>query len=769
MNNNLKIIICPNEYKLRVLEDLNKDNILHNYKFMSREEFLKNYYFDYDENTLYYLINKYNYNLDVAKVYLKNMYVIDTNKDYKSSKLNLLKELKLDLINNKLLKFNNIFKEYIKDKEIIIKNYYDLDKYEEELFNYKFNIPDTKLNTKVYEYNDIESEVNGVCLKIIDLINKGISLDKIYLTNISKDYYFIINKLFNYYKIPININFNDSIYNTLVVKEYLCTGVIDLEDSNKSIINKKLINITGSLSMLDSNSKIYKVILKDKLKHTYFPNKKYKNAVNIVNLDKYSFRDDEYVFVLGFNQDILPVIHKDIDYINDSIKDEVNMYKTSYLNKREKYITIYLLSKIKNLYLSYKLSTPFRSFYKSSLIDEFDLEIIKEDKDNYSYSNIYNEIRLGEMLDKYYLYGEKDNYLDILNNHYHINYKTYNNSFTGINNNTYLKYIKKPIRLAYTSLNSYNECSFKYYINYVLKLGNYEDTFAAFIGSMYHYILTLYKNNNFDFEKEWNSYLEKRDLSLSEKLLLVKIKKDLLDLIEVEKKYNLITGFDNEKYEVKCSVKLEDLDSEFIGFIDKIMFIEKNNNTYFSIIDYKTGSIDTHIEAMKYGLHMQLPIYLYLINKTNIFNNPVFTGIYYQNILFNYPTWSNHVEKDIEDRYKLVGYSTDDTYPLEIFDSTMENSEFIKSMKYDNLKGFGTYTKLIDNNTYNELIDYTEKIINEKSKDIIAGEFAINPKVYDKDNVACKFCKFKDLCFMKEKDLVYLEKQDDLSFLGGDE
>ncbi len=696
MNNKLRIIICPNEYKLRVLEDLNKDNILHNYKFMSREEFLKNYYFDYDENALFYLINKYNYNLDVAKVYLKNMYVIDINKDYKSSKLKLLKELKIDLISNNLLKFNNIFREYIKDKEIIIKNYYDLDKYEEELFNYKFNIPDTKLNTKVYEYNDIESEVNGVCLKIIDLINKGISLDKIYLTNISKDYYFIISKLFNYYKIPININFNDSIYNTLVVQEYLSTGLLDLEDPNKSTINKKLINIISSLSMLDSNSKIYKIILKDRLKHTYFPSKKYKNVVNIVNLSGFSFRDDEYVFVLGFNQDILPVIHKDIDYINDSIKNEVNMYKTSYLNNREKNIVIYLLSKIKNLYLSYKLSTPFRSFYKSSLIDELNLEIIKEDKDNYSYSNIYNEIRLGEKLDKYYLYGEKDNYLDILNNHYHINYKTYNNSFTGINNNSYLKYIKKPIRLAYTSLNSYNECSFKYYINYVLKLGNYEDTFATFIGSMYHYILTLYKNNNFDFEKEWNSYLEKRDLSLSEKLLLVKIKKDLLDLIEVEKKYNLITGFDNEKYEVKCSVKLEDLDSEFIGFIDKIMFIEKNNNTYFSIIDYKTGSIDTHIEAMKYGLHMQLPIYLYLINKTNIFNNPVFTGIYYQNILFNYPTWSNHVEKDIKDRYKLVGYSTDDTYPLEIFDSTMENSELIKSMKYDGVKGFGTYTKLID-------------------------------------------------------------------------
>ena len=48
------------------------------------------------------------------------------------------------------------------------------------------------------------------------------------------------------------------------------------------------------------------------------------------------------------------------------------------------------------------------------------------------------------------------------------------------------------------------------------------------------------------------------------------------------------------------------------------------------------------------------------------------------------------------------------------------------------------------------------------------AKFNINPKVYDKDNVSCKFCKFRDLCFMKEKDLNYLDKVDDLSFLGGD-
>ena len=73
------------------------------------------------------------------------------------------------------------------------------------------------------------------------------------------------------------------------------------------------------------------------------------------------------------------------------------------------------------------------------------------------------------------------------------------------------------------------------------------------------------------------------------------------------------------------------------------MYLEKFGNTYYSIIDYKTGSIDTKIEPMKYGLHMQLPVYMYLIKYGRLFENGIFTGIYYQNILFNYPNSAKYL------------------------------------------------------------------------------------------------------------------------------
>lgn len=766
------LIICPNATKLKILNEQIEEKTLYNIKFMTKEEFKNNYYFSYDDSALFYLMKKYNYNLDVAKVYLKNLYVIDENKEYKNHKLKFLKELKLELLKENLLVTNPNFKKYIANKNIITKNYYDLEKYEEEMLNTKIEIPKSTLTAKVVECKTIEEEVNYVCLKILDLINSGVDINKIFITNYSNDYYYIMNRLFKYYNIPINLDSKESIYSTKVVSDYLKTKELDLEDKNKSIINRKLINVLSSISMLDEESKEYQTILLDKLKNTYLSTKKKVNAINIKDLYQDIFEDDDHVFVLGFNQDILPKMEKDISYINDSIKDEVSLYKTSYINRRNKEALTYILSTIKNLYLSYKLSSPFSSFYKSSLITDLGLEIITPDIDTFNKSNLYNKLRLAEKLDLYHLYGEKQVGLEKLYSHYEIPYNTYSNKYTGINNDTYLTHLPYPLKLSYTSLNSYNECSFKYYIKYVLKLDKYEDTFQAFIGSLYHDILSLFLKTNFNFEEEYQKYLERRELSLKERLLLIRIKKDLLHLIDTLKKQQLLTGYDDALYEKKIDVPLDKKVSVvFTGAIDKIMYYQKIEDTYFTIVDYKTGTIDTHIEPMKYGLHMQLPVYLYLIHYSKVFNNPIFTGIYYQNIMFQYPTWTDKKDKEqiYKDNLMLQGYSTEDTSILARFDSTYEKSEYIKSMSYTDEKGFGTYAKVMNNDTLYNLVEYTKNHISEKTDSILNSEFNINPKVYAGKNIACEFCQYKDLCYMKEPDQVYYDKVDDLSFLGGEE
>ena len=200
------------------------------------------------------------------------------------------------------------------------------------------------------------------------------------------------------------------------------------------------------------------------------------------------------------------------------------------------------------------------------------------------------------------------------------------------------------------------------------------------------------------------------------------------------------------------------------------MYYQKVEDTYFSIIDYKTGTIDTHIEPMKYGLHMQLPVYLYLIHNSKFIKSPIFTGIYYQNILFNYPTWDKNVDKLKTDQYLLHGYSTENISALSRFDSTYEKSELIKSMAYSEEKGFSYHTKnkIINDEMLGNLLNYTKDYISKTTDSILEADFKINPKIYAGTDAACSFCVFKDLCYKTEKDYKYLDKVTDLSFLGGE-
>lgn len=757
-----KIIICPNEEKRKQL--LSNHN-LENKKYLTYQEFKNNYYYEYDHRALYYLMKKYGFHIDVAKVYLNNMLYIE-EKEYHSEKLNFLKKLKQECINNHLFTYHPFFKDYIKENEIEVKNEYQIEKKDEELLNYHNNIPPFQWSHSVYEFSSIEKEIQYIGQEIRKLYERGIPFHNIYLVNVTEEYYYPLSKMFSYYQIPIVIPFKDSIISTKVVQDYLKEKTLP---EAMTPITKKLVNIIGNLNDLEEDEISQKILI-DQLKHTYFSPEQLKESVQIRDLKELSPGEEEYVFVVGFNQDSIPNLKKDIDYITDQEKEELGLYTIMEENKRERELIPYLLSNIKNLTITYKLSTPFQKYYPSSLIKDYSLEVTKQINTSLEYSSLYNKIQLGELLDTFYIYGEKSNDLLLLNSNYDIPYQTYSNQFTGINKDTYLENLPVPLRMSYTSLNQYNECKFKYYIKNVLKLDTYEDMFASFIGSLYHKILSLYKRNQFDFETEWNKYLEKRELTLKEKLLLVRIKKDLLDFIEILKKQQYLTGYDNEYYEKEVKIPLRrDISVEFIGYIDKIMYYQKMSDTYFSIVDYKSGMIDTHIEPMKYGLHMQLPIYLYLIHYGNVFDNPIFTGIYYQNILFSYPSWTPSLEEEEKKKYLLQGYSTDQTDILERFDTTYQNSEYIRSMKYTEEKGFGTYTKVMDENTLYQLLQYTKKHIDEKVEEILEGDFKINPKMIGKDNVSCEFCKFKDLCFHTNEDIVRLPKVEDLSFLGGEE
>lgn len=759
------LVVCPNDIKKEILK---KKKTLIDTKFMTKEEYKNRYFFSYTNQTLDYLMEKYGYLLEVARMMVEELYVIDLEKTYQSSKLLKLQEIKRDLVEKGYLIFDFPFRKYIEKKEIIVYGYYTLDQYEEEMFQKATILKEKKgkINHIVTCCETLEEEVIFVLEKITELYQKGVPLSKIYLANVTSEYHYSIKTLFEKYPIPIELDRKDCIYGTNIVKEYLKSGTLP-GFTNEVVV--KLIDVVNSLVEVKS-SKHYQEFLIDKLKNTYLPSKKYKNAVTI--LDTLRPLDEEsYLFILGCNQDVLPKIHKDLDYINDSLKEEVSLYSSSYKNKLERDYLEIVLSNTKNVILSYKKESNFQEYLKSSILSDLELEEVEYSL-KVSSSPSYNQLLLGKMLDNYYKYGEESPYLKPLYQTYQeIPYKTYRNTFTKINHSNYLNYIGNKLTLSYTSFNRYQLCKFSYYIKYVLKLDLFRDNFNTLVGNLFHYMFSVCYLHYFNFEREWDHYLEKLELSDKDLFFLNILKEELKKDIEVLRNQEEYTTYTDKLYEKKLNVDIPQyLKTTLTGNIDKIMYKEESGETLLSIIDYKTGTPHTNIYNMKYGLDMQLPIYLFLVYYSNLFSNIKFSGIYLQKVLNDQPKYKKNldVDEEFKKNLKLNGYTTNLQERLCLFDKTYEKSEYIKGMKITSKEEFDVRAKLLSDEDFTNIIEYTKKLLLKGSKEILEGDFEINPKVMDHKNLACENCKYQDLCFKTSDDESTLEKQKDLSFLGGD-
>ena len=118
MFNNNSIIITSNYYKKSMLK---KNNILSNCKIYTLQEFYKQFYFDYTKETVYYISNKYRVNPEIAELYLENMYYIN-DINYSNKKISNLLIIKKDLIENKKIIINPLFKNRVKKTEILLYN-----------------------------------------------------------------------------------------------------------------------------------------------------------------------------------------------------------------------------------------------------------------------------------------------------------------------------------------------------------------------------------------------------------------------------------------------------------------------------------------------------------------------------------------------------------------------------------------------------------------------------------------------------------------------
>lgn len=767
---NNKILIINDYAKNTLLKKINK---LLNIKIITLSELKKNYIYDYDYKSILYVSNKYNCIPSIARKYIENTYYI--NNECKSEKIELLTKIKNDLEENNLLIKNNLYRKFLNNKDIVLYNLKYIDKYYlniiEELSNTNniitYNdVKETSIK-KLYRCNNSEEEISFVCSKICELIKSGIDINNIKLTNVKSDYTYIIRKTFKLFNIPINIKSDESIKSTMIVKKFkdlyneniseVMNKISELITNNyEKDIYKNILNVVNKYS--DSNYMDVKEILFDDIDNIKIKRDEFKNAVNIIEFKSDLISDNDYVFLINFNEGIIPINHKDEDYLNDIEKNNLGIDTSFTLNEKETNEVIETIKTTNNLMLTYSEYNQNNKIYVSSA---YSSDILEEEKVNLNFnnSNNYNKLRLLSEKDDNNKYGTLSSDLLTLSAHYKDEpYLTYNNKYKKINNDKLKNYLNKGLTLSYSSMNTFYQCSFRYYLDNILKVNKYEERFDAVLGSIFHEVLSkCFINDDYDVIDNYEKLISESTYPFneSEKFFLENLKNELLLIIDTIKEQLKYTSLKQSMYEKEIKIDISsDVKVAFKGFVDKILYDEFNGEKIVVIIDYKTGNPLLNINNSLYGLDMQLPVYIYLI-KSEIKNVRI-GGFYLQKILSNV----NSLQKRKES-LKLQGYSNEDIDILEKVDSSYENSCVIKSLRTTQ-NGFYSYSKIINDEQIDILYNIVESKVKEARNKILNTEFDINPKEMDDKNIGCKFCKYKDICYMTSSDIVKLKKIDNV-------
>ena len=783
------IIITTSTQKKELLHQFT--NSLTNIKIYTLSEFNKLFYYDYEESTILYIMNKYNVIYEIAKIYLNNLTYI-TDQTYKSPKLQFLQELKKDLIENKLLIINKLFKHSLTNKNITIYNLgetKEITRLKEDLASSNVTIINNQelkyKSHSIYELNTIEDEVAFVANDICSKVSSGVDIKNIYLVNLGDEYYKLIKRIFPMFNLPFTLKPNESIYGTFLVNKFLELYEEDMSkvltelheyvnNEDTEDIYNQILDIVNNYAFIDNYLDVLPLIKND-LKNTKLQRKNIINSVHESSLDD-SYTEEDYVYLLSFNQGVIPHIHKDELYLSDIDREELNISLTVDKNIEEKNKTIQELSNIKNLIITYKTRKGDTEYQVSSINDVLNYPKVDDTKKEYSYSNLYNKIVLANLKDEFYKYGTTSDTLFTLDSTYKdLPYNTFDNKYRTISKESLKEKLNGSLNLSYTAIDGYYSCPFSFYLSNILNINIYEDTFDSKLGTLFHSILEKYKTFNGTYDELWNQELNNSKLTFDtkEQFFLDNLKPSLELVIKTLKEYDSYTELDKEYHEERIIKEFDgDIKVKFKGFIDKIKYKKEDDKTIIAIIDYKTGKVKIDLTTMPDGIGMQLPIYLYLASQCDKIENPVVAGFYIQHILPDGLTKSSddeEYEDQVKEYFMLNGYSNSDESILAKLDRNYKDSKMIIGIKFNGDGSFHAKSKVLTTEQIDKIKNLAEEKIIESAKRITSADFTISPKVKGKTNYGCGYCKYRDICFRTPDDLEELPKRTLKDIIGGEE
>jgi len=713
---------------------------------------------------LYYLKMKYNIDPSVADSLVEIYSQIDVALSSEFSKINLLTEIKNDLVVSGKLSFVDLSQHECKKIILINRNF---------VSNLPSNLPVETLyladpvNNPVFkvESTNKEEEYGHILKHVIQLIESSVGLNQIRILNTTCIDEYQLNKCFKAAGIPLAIKKSQILSKHPIAIEFMRLAETDSLETTidwllgmdytgarqNEAVAKKIIQIINDYSVdeLTDNLDLLQYELD---KATYLP-PLYSCAVTISDILDLDFDTNNHYLVLNANDEALPVKAIDNDYLSDHEKIKIGIPSSIESNILKTKELEALFSRVNNL-------TFFFAKTESEIERRFaELELSRQILDAYNfyspsmvtYHPKLDILAYAKMRYKLETYGVETEGYARFDATFKDAFSYYDPQFQGLTKSTIEKLIANRIHISASSLKLFNECPFHFLLDQLLKINPGENTLPIFFGNLTHKILDMLATNpDVDIDQlimdEANHFPEeiayKKDVFINIYTRQIKIVVDYLSDFEQNTRFKVLGNEWNYSYPYE-------LDSRFVitGKIDKILTLEKEEISKTVVIDYKTGNNSFSQDEFEAGGSVQLPFYLHLLRKNPETAHLDPLGFFYQKVQLGRYKYDKQMDPILK-ILRLNGLIIEDK--TAIYD--LADEKWLQGIKFKQDGTLARSNRLITKSDMENIMFLTNSFINNAVMKIKAGDFTIKPLPPKKNmriSKSCEYCMNSSICHLQ--------------------
>ena len=190
------------------------------------------------------------------------------------------------------------------------------------------------------------------------------------------------------------------------------------------------------------------------------------------------------------------------------------------------------------------------------------------------------------------------------------------------------------------------------------------------------------------------------------------------------------------------------------GFVDRVDTWRQNGNSYYRVVDYKTGKKDFDYCDVFNGVGLQMLLYLFALQESGesvVGAHPIPAGVQYFPARVPYVTADGRLDEDDLDKERMKdrkrkGLLLKDEQVLQ----AMEPGDNPKRLCYTVRKDGTMVGDLADREQLKLLRSYVFRTLGKMVDEIASGDVTPNPYTRGSSHSACAFCPYGPICHEAE-------------------